>query len=70
MQKLRKNFKFVKVTLDEILITSDDSNYGYWVIHNFEFSDECKDKTRNFSLLPLKRKADNNELGYKERGSL
>ena len=56
MQKLPyKNFVYSNVTLDEVLNTDDDSDYGYWVICDLEYTDESKDRTINFPLLPLKK---------------
>ena len=41
MQKLPyKNFEYSNVTLDEVLNTDDDSDYGYWVICDLEYTDE------------------------------
>ena len=59
MQKLRyKDFSWAnELTLDEVLNTSDDSDYGYWLICDLEYSNSCKDKTINFQLI----------LGYKQR---
>ena len=53
MQKLPyKDFSFTNNTLDEVLNTPDDSDYGYWLIYDLEYTNECKDKTSNFQLLP------------------
>ena len=32
-----------------------------------EYTNECKERTSNFQLLPHGRKVENNELGYKQR---
>ena len=56
-------------TLDEVLNTSDDSDYGYWLICDLEYTSECKERTSNFQLLPHGREVENNELGYKQRPS-
>ena len=68
MEKLPyKDFSFTNVTLDEELNTSDDSDYGSWLICDFEYTNECKDRTSSFQLLPYKREVENIELGYKQR---
>ena len=67
MQKLPyKDFEYSNTTLDEVLNTSDDSDYGYWLICDLEYTNECKERTSNFQLLPHRREAENNELGYKQ----
>ena len=68
MQKLPcKDFEYSNTTLDKALNTSDDSNCGYWLICDLEYTNECKEKTSNFQLLPHGREVENNELGYKQR---
>ena len=68
MQKLPyKYFSFTDTTLDEVLNSPDDSDYGYWLICVFEYTNECKDRTSNFQLLPYGREGENNELGCKRR---
>ena len=68
MQKLPyKDFSFSDSTLDGVLNTPDNSDYGYWLICDLEYTNECKDRTSNFQLLPYRREVENNELGYKER---
>ena len=70
MQKLPyKDFSFSDATLDKVLKTSDDSDYGYWLICDLKYTNECKDRTSIFQLLPYKREVENNELGYKQRPS-
>ena len=71
MQKLPyKDFEYSITTLDEVLNTSDDSDYGYWLICDLEYTNECKERTSNFQLLPHGREVENNELGYKQRPQL
>ena len=68
MQKLPyKDFEYSNTTLDEVLNTSDDSDCGYWFICDLEYTNECKERTNNFLLLPHGREVENNELGYKQR---
>ena len=68
MQKLPyKDFEYSNTTLDNELNTSDDSDYGYWLICDLEYTNECKERTSNFQLLPHNREVENNELGYKQR---
>ena len=68
MQKLQyKDFEYSNATLDKVLNTSDDSDYGYWLICDLEYTNECKERTSNFQLLPHGREVESNELGYKQR---
>ena len=68
MQKLPyKDFEYSNTILDKVLNTSDDSDYGYWLICNLEYTNECKERTSNFQLLPHGREVENNALGYKQR---
>ena len=70
MQKLPyKDFEYSNATLDKVLNTSDDSDYGYWLICDLEYTNECKERTSNFQLLHHGREVENNELGYKQRPS-
>ena len=68
MQKLpNKDFEYSNATLDKVLNTSDDSDYGYWLICDLDYTNECKERTSNFQLLLHGREVENNELGYKQR---
>ena len=68
MQKLPyKHFEYSNATLDKVLNTSDDRDYGYWLICDLENTNECKERTSNFLLLPHGREVENNEQGYKQR---
>ena len=68
MQKLPyKDFSLSDSTLDKVLNTPDDSDYGYWLIYDLEYTNECKGRTTNFQLLPHRREVENNELVYKHR---
>ena len=67
MQKLPyKDFEYSNTTLDEVLNNSDDSDYGYWLISDLEYTNECKERTSNLQLLPHGRAVENNKLGYKQ----
>ena len=70
MQKLPyKDFEYSNATLDKVLYTSDDSDYGCWLICDLEYTNESKERTSNFQLLPHRREVENNELEYKQRPS-
>ena len=64
-----KDFEYSNTTLDEVLHTSNYSDYGYWLICDLEYTNECKERTRNFQLLPHGREVENIDLGYKQRPS-
>ena len=71
MQKLPyKDFEYSNLNLDKILNTSDDIDYGYWLICYLEYTNDCKERTSNFQLLPHGREVENSELGYKQRTQL
>ena len=57
---LNKGFEYSNATLDKVLNTSDDSDYGYWLICDLECTNECKERTSNFQLLPHGREVENN----------
>ena len=55
-----KEFSFVDNTLDNVIYTSVDCDYGCWVVCDLKYTYKCTDNTRYLQLLPLKRK---NDLG-------
>ena len=68
MQKLPyEDFKYFNTSIDNILNTPDDIDYGYYIVCVIEYSDACKLKTEQLSLMPQKRKINDNELGYSGR---
>ena len=69
MQKLPyKDSEFVTTTtLDTILNTPDDSDHGYYIVCDIDYTNECKERTEQLALMPNKRKLSDNELGYRER---
>ena len=69
MQKLPyKDFEFITTTtLDVILNTPDDSDHGYYIVYDIDYTNECKERTEQLALMPNKRKINDNELGYRER---
>ena len=44
--------KFVKVSLEDILNTADDSEVGYFLEVDLKYPDEIKKKSKNFPLCP------------------
>ena len=56
MQKLPyKDFQFTTTTtLDTILNTSDDSDLGYYIVCDFDYDNECKERTEQLVLMPNK----------------
>ena len=68
MQKLPyKDFQFTTTTLDTILNTPDDSDHGYYIVCDIDYTNECKERTEQLELMPNKRKINDNELGYRQR---
>ena len=73
MQKLPyKDFEFIttntldvwETTLQRILSTPDDSDHGYYIVFDIDYTNECKERTEQLALMPNKRKINDNELGY------
>ena len=69
MQKLPyKDFQFTTTTtLDTILNIPDDSDHGYYIVCDIDYTNECKERTERLALMLNKRKINDNELGYRER---
>ena len=68
MQKLPyKDSQFTTTTLDAILNTPDDSDHGYYIVCDIDYTNECKERTEQLALMPNKKKINDNELGYRER---
>ena len=67
-QFTNKDFQFTTTTtLDVILNTPDDSDHGYYIVCDTDYTNECKKRTEQLALMPNKRKINDNELGYRER---
>ena len=64
-----KDFEFTTTTttLDGMINTDDDSDYGYYIVFDSDYNDIRKDRTEHLALMPLKRKIIDNELGYREK---
>ena len=69
MQKLPyKDFQFTTTTtLDTILNIPDDSDHGYYIVCDTDYTNESNERTEQLALIPNKRKINDNELGYSER---
>ena len=68
IQKLPyKDFQFTTPTLDTLLNTPDNSDHGYYIVCDIDYTDTCKDRTEQLAPMPNKRKINDNELGYRER---
>ena len=68
MQKLPyKDFERCKPSLEAILNTPDDSDHGYYIVCDYDYTNSGKDRTLQLALMPNKRKIIHNELGYRQR---
>ena len=68
MQKLPyKDFKYSDTSIDVILNTADDSDHGYYIVCDINYTNSCKERTEQLALIPNKRKINDKELGYRER---
>ena len=61
-----EDFKYSTTSLDDILSTPDDSDYGYYIVCDNYYIDICKDKTEQLALKTVKGKT-NVELGCRQR---
>ena len=68
MQKLPcMGFEYYSTSLDDILNTPDNTDRGYYIVCDINYTNSFKDRTEQLALMPNKRKIDDNELGYRER---
>ena len=51
-------------SLDTILNTPDDSDHGYYIVCDINYTNSCKDRTDQLALMPNKRNINDGELGY------
>ena len=73
MQKLPyKDFDYItnmaefdqrSICLCTILNTPDDSDHGYYIVCDINYTNSCEDRTEQIALLPNEKKITNNELG-------
>ena len=47
--------------------TPDESDRGYYIVCDIDYTNECKERTEQLALMPIKRKINDNELGYRQR---
>ena len=68
MQKLPyKDFELItSIKLNNILNTPDDSDHGYYIVCDIDYTNECKERTEQLALMHNKRKINDTELGYRE----
>ena len=70
MQKLPyKDFEYTDTSLDTIFNTPDDSDHGYYIVCDINYTNYWRDRTEQLPLLSHKRRINDNELGYIERGA-
>ena len=61
VQKLPcKDFKYYITSQDDTLNTPDDIDYSYYIVCDIDYNDDRKDKTEQISLMPNKRKINDN----------
>ena len=53
--------------LRHILNTPDDSDHGYYIVCDINYTNSGNDRTEQLALMPNKIKINKNELGYRER---
>ena len=68
MQRLPyKDFTYSDTSLDFILKTPHDSDHGYYIVCDINYTNSCKEKTEQLALMLSKRKISDIELGFRER---
>ena len=56
MQKLPyKDFEYTETSLDTILNTPDDSDHGYYIVCDINYTNSCKERTEQLALMPNKK---------------
>ena len=61
MQKLPyKDFKFTTTSLDYILNTPDNTDHGYYIVCDIDYTNSCNDRTEQLALMPYRRKINDN----------
>ena len=56
MQKLPyKYFEYYETSLDEIMNTPDDSDHGYYIVCDNNYTNSCEDRTEQLALMPNKK---------------
>ena len=57
MQKLPyKDFIYTTTSLDEIMNIQNDSDHGYYIVCDINFTNSCKDRTEQRALMPKKER--------------
>ena len=62
-----KDFKYSDTSKDVILNTPDDSDHGYYIVCDINYTNSCKQITEQLAIMPHKRQVNDNELGYRKR---
>ena len=47
-------FEYTNTPLDYILNASDDSDRGYYIVCDINYTNSCKDRTEQLALMPNK----------------
>ena len=47
--------------------TPDDTDHGYYIVCDIDYTNDCKERTEQLALMPNKRKINDIELGYRQR---
>ena len=61
------NNLYSDTSIKVILNTPDDSDHGYYIVCDINYTNSCKERTEQLALEPNKRKINDNLLGYRER---
>ena len=70
MQKLPyKGFEYSSTSLYTLLNTPDDSDHGYYIVCDINYTNNFKDRTEQLALMPNKTKINVNEIGHIKKGS-
>ena len=62
-----KDFNHSDTSLEEIIANPDDSDHGYYIVCDINYSNSCKDRIEQIEVMPNKRKINDNEISYRQR---
>ena len=50
-----RDFEYYNISLDFILKNLDDSDHGYYIVCDINYTNKCKDRTEQLALMPNKK---------------
>ena len=47
-----RDFNYSDISLDTIFNTPADSDHGYYIVYDINYTNSCKDRTEQLALMP------------------